>query len=75
MSDPQPAPGKHTPPRAEPLQPDNPGRGDDTGSAPGVDIDKAAVTPAEGGSGSKDRPSSEESQTENAIRNTTEGYK
>ncbi len=75
MSDPQPAPGKHTPPRAEPQQPDNLTRGDDSGSTPGVDIDDAAVTSAEGEKGSKDRPSSEESQTENALKNVTEGYK
>ena len=77
MSDPQPAPGRHTPPRAEPQQPDDLARGNTTGSAPAVDIDNAAATSAEGQNdgGSKERPTAEESQTENALKNVTEGYK
>jgi len=68
MSDPQPVPGRKTPRRAEPLQPDNPARGlgqptdGAQGSAEAEDKvkDKAA------------RDQAERSKT--ALENVREGY-
>ena len=60
MSDPQPAPGKKTPPRAEPLQPDRPGRGDD-------------IEP--GGEPHDDAAERQKSRSEDALENVREGYR
>ncbi|MES2886587.1 MAG: hypothetical protein V4739_01115 [Pseudomonadota bacterium] len=66
MSDPLANPAVKKTRRAEPLQPDNPGRGTDVESADddGQDlqqVDKTAVKRQKG-------------QLDNAIQNTTEGY-
>lgn len=75
MSDPQPASLKNKPRRAEPLQPDSPGRGDETGSPASVDIDNPSSAVLTEGSKDPKKDGSEESQAENALKNVTEGYK
>ncbi len=64
MSDPQPLPGRKTPPRAHPVQPDKPGSGNSSGSDP-------ADKPAGGAGGS---PQRQKAQEEDALRNVREGY-
>ena len=75
MTDPQPAKLKKTPPRAEPLQPDLPGRATGDAKSPqDVDIEDPAV--ASGRASQRDDPSvAKESQEENALKNVSEGYK
>ncbi len=74
MNDPQPAHLKNKPRRAEPLQPDNLGRGDETGTDRQVDLDDPnAGSP--GDEKASDKDASEESPSENALKNVTEGYK
>lgn len=65
MSDPQPAPGRREPPRAEPIQPDLPGRGTDVESD--KDRPDTADEPA-------DATKQRESQSDNALENVREGY-
>jgi hypothetical protein len=64
MSDPQPTPGHPKPPRAEPLQPDRPARGNDTESA-----DVEAEEDAEAESVEQRKV-----QSETALSNVREGY-
>ncbi|HSI49457.1 MAG TPA: hypothetical protein VLA61_14375 [Ideonella sp.] len=62
LSDPQPVPGKKTPRRAEPIQPDRPGRGADAeGSGQGDDEAASARKHLE--------------QEQAAVDNVREGYK
>jgi len=68
MSDPQPSHLKQKPRRAEPLQPDNPGRGDSTepseADPPNVPADKT----------SKESADRLREQAETAQKNVSEGY-
>jgi hypothetical protein len=63
MSNPQPARLKKTPPRAEPLQPDRPGSGDD----------QQAVQD-ESEARSKDSTAQQKRQSDTALHNVREGY-
>ena len=61
MSDPQPDKLKPKPRRAEPLQPDLPGRGTSTESASDEQLDQAATE-------------KQHERNETAIENTRKGY-
>ena len=59
------------PPRAEPLQPDRPGRGDDVQS--GGDPDDARATPT-GTDRDEDSVARQKQQSDAALENVREGY-
>jgi hypothetical protein len=62
MTDPQPVGGRKSPPRAEPLQPDNPATGDSSGSGSSdAHTDEAAEKEA--------------ARTKDAIDNVSTGYR
>jgi hypothetical protein len=69
MSDPQRPPGK-TPPRAEPIQPDRPGRGLDTEADDDAGDGNTGSGPATGSPGER-----RAEQEESARTNVREGYK
>jgi hypothetical protein len=66
MSDPHGTPGVRRPPRAEPLQPDRPGRGDDRQPAG----DNAGDASAD----SQEHLEKMRRQSDQAIDNTSTGY-
>jgi hypothetical protein len=68
MSDPQPTPGKRTPPRAEPLQPDKPGSGTAT------DNEKQDGGAARQTSSDSDSVAKQKKQSDAALDNVREGY-
>jgi len=63
MSDPVPVPQRRTPRRAEPMQPDQPGRGDERDDAAG------STEPSDRESADKLRK-----QSEDAVDNVSTGY-
>lgn len=65
MSDPQPVPGRRTPPRAEPQQPDRP-RGEDREDEQDGDDESGTLA--------KEREGQQREQTDNAFKNVREGY-
>ncbi|MDP9043919.1 MAG: hypothetical protein M3O01_03845 [Pseudomonadota bacterium] len=65
MSDPQPTKLRKRPARAEPLQPDRPGSGDDSETA----------TPDEPSGGAEQRAAADaKKQADAALKNVSEGY-
>jgi hypothetical protein len=76
MSDPQPQPGKHHPPRAEPLQPDHPHRGG--GDASDSDSDAGGTSVPDASSADEDPATvaaqQERDRSEHALKNVREGY-
>lgn len=69
MTDPQPVPGRKTPRRAEPLQPDKPGSGQGRQPADG-EVDSAGNA-----STRKSEKASEQANTsQTALENVREGY-
>ena len=74
MSDPQPQPGKSRPPRAEPLQPDHPGRGDAAEAetdAGGTSVPDAPFADDE----SSDSAHRQRDRSDAALKNVREGYR
>lgn len=76
MSDPADIPGRHKPRRAEPLQPDRPGRGDGPLKPDDPAADRAAAQHDE--TKSKDglsQPARQQKhQSEDALDNVRDGY-
>ena len=72
MSDPQPAPTRKQPPRAQPLQPDAPGRGDGPAA---TDDDGRAGAAAPAPATAPDDAAKNAEQEKTALDNVRDGYR